>query len=259
MENDKIQDFILSEDGKTLISCKNISVTNISIPYGVETIGEEAFCGCTSLQSIDIPDSVTTIGEGAFRGCKSLQSIDIPDSVTTIGREAFFECKSLQSIDIPDSVTTIGIGAFSECTSLQSIDVAVTNPKFTSFDGILFNKEKSTIIRMPEGIGITEYTISDSVTTIGIGAFSGCKSLQSIDILDSVTTIESGAFSRCESLQSIRMHHKDIKACSIGDRAFDEINFDECILYIPSGTRWAYRHHSIFGKFKNIETEKREK
>lgn len=43
---------------------------------------------------------------------------------------------------------------------------------------------------------------------------------------------------------------------TVSDYAFDEITFNDCILHIPSGTRWDYRHHSIFGKFKNIVTER---
>ncbi len=297
MEND---DLILSEDGKTLIGVKDKSITHVVIPEGVATIGDrafswceslqsidipdsvttigkKAFSACESLQSIDIPDSVTTIGDYAFNGCESLQSIDIPDSVTTIGKRAFSWCESLQSIDIPNSVTTIGDGAFCDCESLQSIHVAEDNPNYSSIDGVLFSKNKRTIIRMPLGKKIKEFKIPDSVTIIGTSAFSDCESLQSIDISksvttigdwafswceslqsidipNSVTTIGDGAFSWCESLQSIHIRHKNIKDYRIHEDAFYEVDFDECTLYIPSGTRWAYRHHPAFEDFKNIVT-----
>ena len=93
------------------------SLTSITIPDSVTTIGESAFSG-SSLTSVNIPDSVTTIGNSAFYGCTSLTSVTIPDSVTTIGNCAFYECTSLTSITIPDSVTTIGDYAFFGCTSL---------------------------------------------------------------------------------------------------------------------------------------------
>ena len=273
MENDNL---ILSEDGKTLIGVKDKSITHVVIPEGVTTIGDRAFSWCESLQSIDIPDSVTTIGksafsvceslqsidipnsvtiigDGAFDGCESLQSIDIPDSVTTIGKSAFSVCESLQSIDIPNSVSIIGDGAF-DCKSLQSIHVAEDNPNYSSIDGVLFSKNKRTIIRMPLGKKIKEFKIPDSVTIIGKSAFSDCESLQSIDISKSVTTIGDWAFSWCESLQSIHIHHKNIKNYRIHEDAFYEVDFDECTLYIPSGTRWAYRHHPAFEDFKNIVT-----
>ena len=98
--------------GNTIIAYAKASGTTYTIPDSITTIGEEAFCYCTSLTSVTIPDSVTTIGNYAFCGCKSLTSVTIPDSVTTIGSSAFRNCDSLTSVTIPDSVKTIGKCAF---------------------------------------------------------------------------------------------------------------------------------------------------
>lgn len=77
-----------------------------------------AFAGCDSLSNITIPNSVTSIGDSAFACCESLSSITIPDSVTSISNGAFACCDSLSSITIPDSVTSIGKSAFEGCDSL---------------------------------------------------------------------------------------------------------------------------------------------
>ncbi|MCD7782890.1 MAG: leucine-rich repeat domain-containing protein, partial [Firmicutes bacterium] len=90
--------------------------SDYSIKSGTIGIANYAFEGCTSLTSVTIPDSVKTIGGGAFSGCASLTSITIPDGVTTIGEYAFYGCESLTSITIPDSVTHIGAYAFWGCT-----------------------------------------------------------------------------------------------------------------------------------------------
>ena len=119
------------------------SLTSITIPHSVKTIGFIAF-RCTALASITIPDSVTTIGFGTFSGCTSLTSITIPDSVTQIDFGAFDVCSSLRSITIPNNVTEIGFDAFRGCTALTSI------------------------------------TIPDSVTHIGEDAFSECSSLTQV-------------------------------------------------------------------------------
>ena len=167
------------------------------------SIGNFAFRYCTSVPSIDVPDSVTSIGDGVFDGCTSLASVTIPDGVTNIGWCAF-SGTSLASIEIPDSVTSIGVGAFNSCRSLMSIDVAEDNSNYSSKDGVLFNKDKTELIRYPERKTGTEYTVPDSVTSIGAYAFSG-TSLVNINIPDSVTNVYSDAFERCTSLTSINV------------------------------------------------------
>ena len=105
--------FWLNRDGQsyTVSGCDTSASGELEIPatYNgkpVTSIGEKAFFCFSSLTSITIPDSVTSIGEDAFRDC-SLTSIAIPDSVTSIGDHAFFSCGSLASVTIPDSVTCI--------------------------------------------------------------------------------------------------------------------------------------------------------
>ncbi len=187
------------------------SLTSITIPESVTSIEYRAFMNCSSLASITIPDSVTSIGEEAFAGCSSLTSITIPESVTSIGIYAFYGCSSLTSITIPESVTTIGEGAFANCISLTSVTIGngVTKIWFdafhnctslTSFYGKYASEDGRCLIidgllKSFAPAGLTEYTIPESVTSIGSYAFSDCSSLASITIPDSVTSIGNSAFS----------------------------------------------------------------
>ena len=80
-----------------------------------------SFYGCTSLTSVTIPSGVTSIGDNAFYNCKSLTDITIPDSVKSIGHRAFNYCTSLTSIIIPESVTSIDDNAFFGCKNLTIV------------------------------------------------------------------------------------------------------------------------------------------
>ena len=144
-----------------------VSLTSVTIPNSVTSIGETAFCGSTSLTSIKIPSSVTKIDMEAFRDCISLTEIIIPDSVTSIGAGAFWGCTSLTSITIPSNVTSIGYYAFSNCRNLANI------------------------------------TIPNSVTYIEKYAFKGCTSLTEIIIPDSVTNIDNTTFEDSKNLKTI--------------------------------------------------------
>ena len=208
---------------------------NITLGYGITSIGEAAFSGCEALKSVTIPDSVTSIGGRAFVECinlyafygkyasadnrclvvdgklnsfaqAGLTSYTIPGDVTSIGESAFYDCDVLDSITIPDSVTSIGEVAFYDCDALKSVTIpdSVTSIGLRAFLGC--NALKSI-------------TIPDSVTSIGKEVFSGCDALESITIPDSVTSIGEGAFSYCKALESVIIPDS---VTSIGIKAFEE-------------------------------------
>lgn len=253
-------------------------IQEIDIPDSVKIIEETAFAGCCSLKVIDLPNSIMFIHKDAFWDCKSLQSIDIAENVKFIGDGAFRGCSSLQEIYIPSTVKVIGSGVFDSCKSLQNIYVDSDNSQYISINGILFAKGEQHLIKYPEGRKNIEYKIPDNTIIIGYDSFQGCvflrninitnnvrcikeyafsfSSLESIDIPSSVIIIENMAFAFCKSLKTIRFHHKEIEKCEIADNIFEDIDFEQCTLYIPTGTRWAYRHHPAFSKFKNIIPER---
>ena len=189
---------VTSVGGYAFYCCTNL--TNITIPNSVTSIGYGAFKDCTSLTSITIPNSVTSIGQEVFSDCRSLTNITIPNSVTSIGGYAFESCRSLTSITIPNSVTSIGDHAFYDCESLTSINVDSNNEKYMSDNGVLYTKDKKTLIKYPSKKDGTKYIIMQGVASIGDNAFEFCSSLTSITIPDSVTSIGDDAFYKCDSL-----------------------------------------------------------
>ena len=174
-----------------------------SIPNTVTVIGERTFSGCTDLTSITIPDSVTEICSFAFSSCSGLTSITVPNSVTKIGWNIFSGCTGLQSISIHDGWISTNMSIlFSDCPGLKNIIVSKNSIIYSSEDGVLFNKEKTSIILFPQG-KTGSYTIPDRVTRIGMYAFYRCTGLTSITIPKSVNSIGERAFSSCSGLTSI--------------------------------------------------------
>ena len=181
--------------------CSNL--TSITIPSGLTSIGEQAFGNCTGLTSITIPSGFISIGDYAFWNCTGLTSITIQNGVTSIGTCAFWNCTGLTSITIPSSVTSIGVNVFYNCTGLTDITVDSNNSSFCSESGVLFNKDKTTLIYYPLGKNDSSYTIPDGVTVIEQYAFYCNSKLTSVTIPSGVTSIGEMAFRECSGLTSV--------------------------------------------------------
>ena len=204
-----IPDSVTSIGGYAFGYCS--SLTSVTIPNSVTSIGNYAFEDCSSLTSVTIGNSVTSIGEHAFSGCSSLTSVTIGNSVTSIGKFAFCICRSLTSVTIPNSVTSIGSNAFRGCSSLTAF-----YGKFASLDNRCLIIDG--VLKAFAPAGLIEYTIPNSVTSIGGYAFGYCSSLTSVTIGNSVTSIGEFAFCNCSSLTSITIPDS---VTSIGYNAFD--------------------------------------
>ncbi|MGN1060873.1 MAG: leucine-rich repeat domain-containing protein [Candidatus Coproplasma sp.] len=236
-----------------LICAKDENISGCNVHNDTKCISESAFQNCTSLTDVTISGGVVSLEGSAFKGCTSLTSITvnsdnknysdldgvlfnkdktilmcypagktetaytIPDSVTSIVEQAFFNCTALTGVTIGCGVTSMGNLSFFQCAALTDITVNAENTNYSDLDGVLFNKDKTTLIRYPEGKTATAYTIPDCVTSVGNSAFYGCSSLTRITIGNGVERIESHAFYGCSSLTSITIPEN---VSEIGDYAF---------------------------------------
>ncbi len=180
---------------RAFLSCRNIKT--VDIPNSVILIGESAFADCSGMTSITIPESVTQIDYDAFFGCDSLTEVTIPNSVTTLDDCVFFECQGLTTINIGSSVNSLSPSIVYYCSNLKEINVDADNDYYSSEDGVVYSKDKSTLIICPAAK--TEMAIHASVTKIGDYAFY-FGSLRTIDIPNSVVEIGDAAFCNCRDL-----------------------------------------------------------
>ena len=246
------------------------SLTSITIPNSLRSIGINAFHGCSKLTSITIPVSVTSINRGAFYGCSSLTSVTFPENsqLISIFDEAFYGCSKLTSITIPVSVTSISERAFYGCSSLTSVTFPENSQLISILDEAFYDCSKLTSITIPSGLtsimkstfcrcssltsitipksvtsigqnafydcsSLTNITISESVTSIGQNAFRGCSSLASITIPGSVTTLPLGTFAECKSLTNVTINEG---VTSIGNSSFSDCSKLLSII-IPSSVK----------------------
>ena len=205
-------------------TCKNLK--SISIPASVTSIGEFAFYGCTRLTTIKVPTAVTRIQSSVFSDCTSLTSISLPSKLKRIDSFAFNNCRSLKSIEIPASVKVIDAEAFGGCNNLKSIHIASKNKTYSSKDGVVFNKEKTSLLIYPGG-KTGKYVFPSSVRTIGEKAFYEVNNLTSFTIPSSVTKLEKNAFYDCYRLKSITI---PASVKSMGESVFRCCNLKKIII-----------------------------
>ena len=197
----------------------NTTVSKVTIPASVETIGAAAFAynnalrevvfeegavideiawgmfaNCSHLEKINIPDSVKVIDGLSFYGCSGLAGIGFPAGLEKINMAAFQDCVGLTELELPQKLISIGGMAFYGCTSLKSVILPdsmhpVTSPKLDS-DGNEVKDDKGQ-------------TITETTPALGVISFFGCSSLELAVIGSGITTIEAGTFGNCSSLAEI--------------------------------------------------------
>lgn len=171
--------------------CDNYDGFTISLPEGLERIGDYAFEYC-AISAFNIPSSVTEIGEGAFSNCDYITDIVIPEGVKAIKSSTFSDCDRLTSVTLPNSVETIGASAFYYCRKLETIMMPSNLREIGS--AAFYDCQALQSIEIPA-----------KVRTIGSSAFRYCSALKEITIPEGVETIEDDTFYNCSSLARITL------------------------------------------------------
>lgn len=247
--------------------CKKIE--SVTIPESVTLVGDTAFQCCEGIKEVKFLNSPAVLEESAFNWCKGMETLDLGNAIVSIGDDGFGTCTSLKEIIIPDSVISIGEGAFSSahqattlsigkglktigddafsgCTGLKTITVDPENTAYTSDEcGVLFDIDKTVLMKYPTANERTSYVIPDSVITIEPRSFSRCAYLEYVTFGNSVETIGEYAFWDSRKLKEAVLPDSVTK---LGEDAFahcesiDKVSIGKGLTEIP---RWTFNGCSI--------------
>lgn len=179
---------------------ENATITEVYIMDNVTTLGDACFRMTSALTSIHLPETLTTMGSSCFYSCKALKNINFPSSLTSIGAACFFFAEKITSVSLSKNFASLGEQSFQNCASITAFTVEADNSLFSSVDGVLFNKNKSTLYYYPAAKDSSTYTIPSTVTYLSVACFSSSQYLTQITIPSTVTQIDGYTFYTSASL-----------------------------------------------------------
>lgn len=197
-------------------SCLNMTSLRFASGSALKRIGAKAF-RCNKVTTLTLPDGLESVGEDAFSCCESVTTLYIPDSVKSIGKWAFSSMSSLKKLTMPGEFDWIGIVDYGDGleTAVLTGTYVVRTPQAKNViladtvtevrDGAFENGhrvENITLSRNLKRIGdrafknchVRNITLPDGIEYIGEKAFESCRSLESINLPDSIQFIGKDAF-----------------------------------------------------------------
>ena len=197
-----------------------LTTPQISENANITSIGAYAFNGCSAISEVVIQKTTTTIGDKAYAQCSNISKVSFAEGANVaFGSFVFEGCQKISSVSLPSTVTTFDGSVFAGCNNISEIIVDANNPALTAIDGILYDKDVTTVIYCPKAKVVDFATLPATVTKIGTAAFQANPSITTLVIPARITEIGEMAFQNCIGLTSLVFEGTDVV---IGASAFEE-------------------------------------
>jgi hypothetical protein len=208
--------FIIPIGEGAMHTSSNYPTESVIIENGVEVVGPWAFHDHADISFVSLPSSLSIIKDNAFRELENLRSIDFPNSLQEIGSEAFRE-SGLVRVRIPSSIVLVGHGAFTQCPITEFI-VSADNPSYLVNDGVLYTKDRATLLVYPLANQATVFESPTETTRIEAEAMADCMNLLRIDLRNVISIGEQG-LANCQDLVQLNLPetllHLEAKSLSL--------------------------------------------
>ena len=224
--------------------------TDIVVPASIKEVRSFAFCGYQFLNSVTFEEGVEKIGASAFERVP-LKKFNIPSTVKEIGAKAFYNHQA-STITIPAGLTRVGSEALSG-DKISEYVVDENNPKYSAYQGILYDKSRRTLIHCPnyrpgfrEDKVRTAVGVPSSVTAIRARSFS--YNLEKLTLPASVRSIEDGAFVNTQKLRNLYVYTPQPIPVTYNTFHLNAVN--KLKVHVPVGAGDAYRAAPVWQDFE---------
>ncbi len=243
----------------------------ITVPDGIEYIGEKAFSSLDGVKKIKLPETVSEIGKGAFSDMESLTEVTLSSGITEIPEDLFLSCPRLVSVKISGEITEIGAYAFAGCRRLSDFKI----PDSVSFIGEAAFRSTGIIdmyipaqVRFADDIeGYSCFKDCSALKKVEFEKreeerfilneyfFSGCSSLEEVILPEAREIIIcAGAFENCKDLK--RIENTEIISV-IGTEAFYNCGLEDIVLSADIEYKNPDSREEAVSVFENSEKLKR--
>lgn len=184
--------------------------------------------------SLTVPSGVKSVRKYAIWSCNKLKTVTFADSVQTVPEDTVYYCDAVETINFGTGFNSEIRWIIDSCPKVTAVNVASGNQTYSSVDGVVYDKKKTTLKYVPKAK--SKLTIPSTVTTIGETCCHSNTALTSLYIPNNVKVIDRYAFAHCEALKNVIFTNglTEIKASA----------FQECTsltsVSIPSGVKNIY-------------------